>query len=35
MQSYDDAHRDGVETITWERFVHMCHTLAEALARQG
>jgi hypoxanthine phosphoribosyltransferase len=34
MQSYDDAHRDGVETITWERFVHMRHTLAEALARQ-
>jgi hypoxanthine phosphoribosyltransferase len=34
MQSYDYAHRDGVETITWERFVQLCQGLAEALAQQ-
>lgn len=32
MQSYDYTHRDGVETISWDRFVALCHTLAQALA---
>ncbi|WP_152541263.1 hypothetical protein [Kallotenue papyrolyticum] len=34
MQSYDYAHRDGVETVTWERFVQLCHALAESLVQQ-
>jgi hypothetical protein len=32
MQSYDYAHRSGVETITWERFAELSHTLVEKLA---
>jgi len=32
MQSYDYAHRSGVETITWERFVELSRTLVEKLA---
>lgn len=32
MQSYDYAHRSGVETITWERFVELSRTLVEELA---
>lgn len=32
MQSYDYAHRDGVESIGWDRFVSLCGSLAENLA---
>ncbi|HTP07216.1 MAG TPA: phosphoribosyltransferase [Anaerolineae bacterium] len=32
MQSYDYAHRSGVEPITWERFAELSHTLVEKLA---
>jgi hypothetical protein len=32
MQSYDYAHRSGVETITWERFVGLSRILVEKLA---
>jgi uncharacterized protein len=32
MQSYDYAHRSGVEVITWERFAELSRTLAEKLA---
>ncbi len=32
MQSYDYAHRSGVEAITWERFAELSRTLAERLA---
>lgn len=32
MQSYDYAHRTGVETITWDRFAELAHTLVEKLA---
>lgn len=32
MQSYDYARRDGVEAISWDRFVSLCGSLAEALA---
>lgn len=32
MQSYDYAHRSGVETITWERFVGLSRMLVEKLA---
>jgi hypoxanthine phosphoribosyltransferase len=32
MQSYDYAHRFGVEAITWERFAGLARTLAEKLA---
>ena len=35
MQSYDYAHRSGVESISWERFAALCGSLAEALASQG
>jgi len=32
MQSYDYAHRSGVEEISWEKFVELSRTLAEELA---
>jgi len=32
MQSYNYAHRSGVEAITWERFAELARTLAEKLA---
>jgi len=32
MQSYDYAHRSGVEAITWERFAELSRTLVERLA---
>src|SRR5512143_2258291 len=32
MQSYDYAHRSGVEAITWERFAELSRTLVEKLA---
>jgi len=32
MQSYNYAHRSGVEPITWERFAELAHTLVEKLA---
>ena len=32
MQSYDYAHRSGVEAITWERFAELARTLVEKLA---
>ncbi len=32
MQSYDYAHRSGVEPITWERFAELSRTLVEKLA---
>jgi len=32
MQSYDYAHRTGVEEISWPRFADLAATLAEALA---
>jgi hypoxanthine phosphoribosyltransferase len=32
MQSYDYAHRSGVEAITWERFTELARTLVEKLA---
>lgn len=32
MQSYDYTHRNGVESITWDRFVSLCASLAERLA---
>ncbi len=32
MQSYDYAHRSGVEPVTWERFAELSRTLAERLA---
>ena len=32
MQSYDYAHRSGVETITWKRFAELSHMLVEKLA---
>ncbi len=35
MQSYDYAQRQGVEEITWERFVLQATSLAEGLAREG
>jgi hypoxanthine phosphoribosyltransferase len=34
MQSYDYAHRAGVEEITWERFPELAATLAEQLVTQ-
>jgi hypoxanthine phosphoribosyltransferase len=33
MQSYDYAHRQGVEEITWERFAGLARVLAEDLAK--
>ena len=32
MQSYDYAHRSGIEAITWERFAELARTLVEKLA---
>jgi hypoxanthine phosphoribosyltransferase len=32
MQSYDYAHRSGVEAITWEHFAELSRTLGEKLA---
>ena len=32
MQSYNYAHRSGVEPITWERFAELARTLVEKLA---
>jgi uncharacterized protein len=32
VQSYDYAHRTGVEAITWERFAELARTLVEKLA---
>jgi uncharacterized protein len=32
MQSYNYAHRSGVEAITWERFAELARTLVETLA---
>ncbi len=32
MQSYDYAHRSGVEPITWERFADLSRTLVEKIA---
>jgi hypothetical protein len=32
MQSYDYAHRTGVEAITWDRFAELSRTLVEKLA---
>jgi uncharacterized protein len=32
MQSYDYAHRFGVEAITWDRFAELSRTLVEKLA---
>ena len=32
MQSYNYAHRSGVEPITWERFAELARALAERLA---
>ena len=32
MQSYDYAHRSGVQVITWERFAELSRTLVEKLA---
>jgi uncharacterized protein len=32
MQSYDYAHRSGVEAITWDRFAELVRTLVEKLA---
>ena len=32
MQSYDYAHRSGVQAITWERFAELARTLADRLA---
>ncbi len=32
MQSYDYAHRKGVEAITWDRFAELTRTLVEELA---
>ena len=32
MQSYDYAHRSGVEAITWDRFAELTRTLVEKLA---
>jgi hypoxanthine phosphoribosyltransferase len=32
MQSYDYAHRSGVEAITWERFAELARALVEKLA---
>lgn len=34
MQSYDYAHRQGVEPITWARFADLAARLAEQIARQ-
>src|SRR5690554_4979383 len=34
MQSYDYAHRSGIEKISWDRFVSLCESLAEALAER-
>jgi hypoxanthine phosphoribosyltransferase len=33
MQSYDYAHRQGVEEISWERFAGLARVLAEDLAK--
>lgn len=35
MQSYDYAHRQGVEEISWERFASLSASLAEKLAAAG
>ena len=35
MQSYDYAHRQGVEEITWERFTQLAKELAEKVAGEG
>jgi hypoxanthine phosphoribosyltransferase len=35
MQSYDYAHRKGVEEISWERFAQLSATLTEKLADIG
>ena len=35
MQSYDYAHRKGVEEISWERFAQLSATLTEKLADKG
>lgn len=32
MQSYDYAHRDGIEILSWERFAHLARLLAEQVA---
>ena len=32
MQSYDYAHRTGVEAVTWDRFAELARTLVEKLA---
>jgi uncharacterized protein len=32
MQSYNYAHRSGVEAITWDRFAELARTLVEKLA---
>ena len=32
MQSYDYAHRSGIEAITWERFAQLTRLLVEQLA---
>ena len=34
MQSYDYAHRKGVEEIPWERFARLSATLAESLSAE-
>jgi len=35
LQSYDYAHRKGVEEISWERFAELAGRLAEKLAGEG
>jgi uncharacterized protein len=35
MKSYDYAHRQGVEDISWERFASLAAVLAEGLSRAG
>ncbi len=35
MQSYDYAHRQGLEDITWARFYQLSQRLAEAVAARG
>lgn len=35
MQSYDYARREGVENISWDRFLVLCRSLAESLASRG
>ncbi|HEX2208132.1 MAG TPA: phosphoribosyltransferase [Longimicrobium sp.] len=35
MQSYDYARRDGVENVSWDRFLMLCRSLAEPLANRG